>query len=309
MHPKRTLPIILTACLAVVALAWPAPAAAAQHRQAVHSARARPVVVVRAPYYRPYYRSYYRVYYGYPYFGFYPWYGYPFGGYPPYWYGGYYGGDYGQGEAVGSVRVQVKPKNTEVYVDGYYVGIADDFDGLFQRLRLVAGEHEILLYLDGHRAVHQKLYLTPGGTFDITDTMQPLAPGEAPEPRPKPATPPPSNAQAPRPGPEPAPPFGAESAPPPEQAPEPMPRPGAAQVQVAAGYGMLSLQVQPPDAEILIDGQPWHGPENQERLAVQVAAGMHRVEVRKEGYDTFSTEVVVRDGETTPLNVSILRRQ
>ena len=60
--------------------------------------------------------------------------------------------------------------------------------------------------------------------------------------------------------------------------------------------------------EILIDGEPWHGPEDQDRLAVQVAAGRHQVEVRKDGYDTFSTEVEVRDGETTPLNVSIRRR-
>ena len=82
MHPKRTLPVILIACLAVVALAWPTQAAA-QHRQAVHSAHARPVVVGHVPYYRPNYRSYYRSYYrpyyglsyGYPYFGFSPWYG------------------------------------------------------------------------------------------------------------------------------------------------------------------------------------------------------------------------------------------
>ena len=80
------------------------------------------------------------------------------------------------------------------------MGIADDFDGLFQRLRLVAGEHDVVLYLDGYRAVHQKLYLTPDGTFDIKDTMQPLAPGEAAEPRPKPVEPPPEKAPAPPPG-------------------------------------------------------------------------------------------------------------
>ena len=46
--------------------------------------------------------------------------------------------------------------------------------------------------------------------------------------------------------------------------------------------------------EILIDGEPWHGPEDQDRLAVQVAAGRHQVEVLEDGYDTFSTEVEVR---------------
>ena len=34
----------------------------------------------------------------------------------------------------GSLRVIVDPEKTRVYVDGYYAGIADDFDGIFQRL-------------------------------------------------------------------------------------------------------------------------------------------------------------------------------
>ena len=35
------------------------------------------------------------------------------------------------------------PRNAEVYVDGRYAGIVDDYDGTFQRLDLEPGSHEI----------------------------------------------------------------------------------------------------------------------------------------------------------------------
>ena len=53
-----------------------------------------------------------------------------------------------------SVRLEVTPRDAEVYVDGYHAGIVDDFDGMFQRLRVEPGQHEITLYHDGYRAVH-----------------------------------------------------------------------------------------------------------------------------------------------------------
>ncbi len=58
----------------------------------------------------------------------------------------------GQPYARSSVRLQVKPTQTEVYVDGAYTGLVDNYDGLFQRLHLPPGEHEIELYLGGTRA-------------------------------------------------------------------------------------------------------------------------------------------------------------
>jgi hypothetical protein len=76
----------------------------------------------------------------------------------------------------------------------------------------------------------------------------------------------------------------------------------------AEGFGTLSLRVQPAGAEVLVDGEPWQGPEGAERLVIQVAQGSHRVEIRKEGFVTFTTEVQVRPGDTLPLNVSLPRR-
>src|SRR5947199_4339711 len=110
---------------------------------------------------------------------------YPIGpyGYPP-MYRGY------RIDATASVRVEVKPKEAEVYVDGYYAGIVDDFDGMFQRLRVAPGEHELTLYREGYRAVHQTLYLMADKTFKVRYTMERWVAGDVAEPRPTPKEPP-----------------------------------------------------------------------------------------------------------------------
>jgi hypothetical protein len=65
--------------------------------------------------------------------------------------------------------------------------------------------------------------------------------------------------------------------------------------------------VQPAEAEVLIDGEAWDGPEDAERLVIQLPEGAHHVEVRREGFASYSSTVRVRRGETTPLNVSLVR--
>jgi hypothetical protein len=245
--------------------------------------------------------------------------------YDPFWYDPWYGLQSGWGwyppyrnyniERESAVRLNVKPNGAEVYVDGYYAGIVDDFDGAFQRLRLPPGEHEIELYFDGYRPVKQKVYLTPDNTFRIKYTMERLAAGEQAEPRPQPVSPPPGPQgvgqppmQQPPPGyppiqpPPQRGPVGRRT-PPPQQGPEP--RGG----QPVSGYGTLAVRVQPNDADVSIDGEPWRGPGGQDRLVVEVAEGSHTVEIRKSGYRTYVTQVEVRRGETTPLNVSLRSEQ
>src|SRR4029434_9585613 len=144
------------------------------------------VLVGRPYYYRPfYYRSYYRPYY--PYY-FAPFYGsFFYGSYfsrPFYWYP-YSKVGYGYGGFDGaSLRVQVTPRDTEVFIDNYYAGTADDFDGLFQRLHVEPGAHDITLYRELYRTVRQRIYIQPPGTFRMLYMMVPLGPGEIAEPRP-----------------------------------------------------------------------------------------------------------------------------
>ena len=81
------------------------------------------------------------------------------------------------------------PKQAEVYVDGYYAGLADDFDGVFKHLHTTPGGHAITLYLEGYRTVTQNIYVPPDTTFKLRDTMERLAAGEASEQPPLPARP------------------------------------------------------------------------------------------------------------------------
>jgi hypothetical protein len=186
--------------------------------------------------------------------------------------------------AVGDtdIRLFVTPKGAEVYVDGVHAGIVDDFSGFFQRLHVLSGVHEITLHLDGYRTVTQKLRLRPHSTYKIQYTMEKLPPGEASEPPPAPQLP--------------APP------PPPMYSPGGQPQ---SPLEQASSFGTLAIRVQPAGAEILIDGDRWTGPEGEERLIIQLSEGAHHLDIRKDRYRQFSTDVRIRRGETTPLNVSL----
>jgi len=177
----------------------------------------------------------------------------------------------------------------------------DDFDGFYQRLNLEPGEHDLELYLPGHRSAQQKVYLQPGKTFRVRHAMEPLRPGD-PEPV-RPAGGPAPTAATTRRGP--APPNAPNPPGPPERRGAVEPRTSPARVN---DYGTLALRVQPTDAEILIDGERWAGSQGDDRLEVQLSTGQHNLEVRKDGFRIYSTDVTIRGGETSTLNVG-LRRQ
>jgi hypothetical protein len=111
--------------------------------------------------------------------------------YDPFWGPYAYGyGFYPYGSRANSdVRVEVTPKQAEVYVDGYYAGVADDFDGAFKHLHTTPGGHAITLHLEGYRTVTQNVYVPPDTTFKLRDTMEKLAAGETTEQPPLPARP------------------------------------------------------------------------------------------------------------------------
>ncbi|HXG90667.1 MAG TPA: PEGA domain-containing protein [Vicinamibacterales bacterium] len=179
-----------------------------------------------------------------------------------------------------SARLQVSPPQTEVYVDGYLAGNVDDFDGLTQRLRLAPGEHVVEFYLDGHRTITEMIFFQPGEVYRLRHVMQPLASGEAAAPRPTPRA------------------TNVSGGPSPRRGGPPPPRGSAA---------VLAIRVQPRDAAVLIDGERWQGSVADGPLEIQVTPGPHRVEVQKDGYQSFSTTVEVRPGEQRSLNVSLTR--
>jgi len=196
-------------------------------------------------------------------------------------------------------RLIVKPRNTEVYVDGALAGVVDQYDGAFQSLRLAPGTHRITLYLEGHRKWEESVYVAPGSTLKVRHTMEALPAGAPQDERPTPPVRPAAAAVDPDAGaaPSPAPPATARDGRPPDS------RGG-----VRGAAGTLVIRVQPPDAEIFIDGQRWQAPPSDAPLEVRVPAGRVRVEIRRPGRAPFTTEVTVEPGQVTPLNVSLPER-
>jgi hypothetical protein len=122
----------------------------------------RPSIVTVVPY-RPYvYR---------PRFGIGVYYG--AGGSYPYGYTprGYY--DPLPGRPYGGLRITDAPREAQVFADGYYVGIVDDFDGVFQHANLEAGTHRIEIQAPGYESVAFDVMVQPGRTITFRADMYP----------------------------------------------------------------------------------------------------------------------------------------
>jgi hypothetical protein len=120
-------------------------------------------------YYPSWYYPYYPLSYG---FFWDPWwgYGYPYGGYG---YGLGFGSGYGYGygsygayagpayQIYGGIRLKVRPREAEVFVDGYFAGVVDDFDGAFQQLNLDVGPHRIEVRAAGYQPLSFEIRTQP----------------------------------------------------------------------------------------------------------------------------------------------------
>ena len=108
------------------------------------------------------------------------------GGYP-WWSSGFYGGYYAYdpwlgwyptydttssgSDIEGALRLKVKPAEASVYVDGYYVGVVDEFDGVFQRLRLEPGPHHLEIRLPEHDDLSFDVMIQPDQTTTYRGEM------------------------------------------------------------------------------------------------------------------------------------------
>jgi hypothetical protein len=130
---------------------------------------------IRYPY--RYYRGYSRYYdpwgyggFGLGYFYYSPWAWGPYGYAPGYFYPGHPG----YGYDVGSVKLKVRPRDAEVWVDGYYAGTVDDFDGVFQALRLDSGAYRIEIRKPGFETLTFDVRVQPERTITFRGGMRPL---------------------------------------------------------------------------------------------------------------------------------------
>jgi PEGA domain len=89
-----------------------------------------------------------------------PWYGYPVRYYSP--------------RDEGRLRLKIKPREASVYVDGYYAGHVDDFDGTFQSLPLEPGPYRIEIRADGYAPYFFDVRVLPDRTLTYTATLETL---------------------------------------------------------------------------------------------------------------------------------------
>ena len=210
----------------------------------------------------------------------YGWYG-GYGSYPWGWSGGsvYH---YVEG-ASGTIRVLVDPAEARVYVDGYYAGTVDDFDGLFQRLRLSPGRHEIAFKLEGYKTHRVRVYVGSSRTLKLSyelergqgETFENLA-GDLPE----------REARRER---------------EPREEDLPLGEGGAE----AFAVGRLRLFVEPEDASVYVDGA-FRG-TSRDAASLRLSPGRHRVEVVRPGYRTEEREVEITADKPMELTVTLAK--
>jgi hypothetical protein len=98
------------------------------------------------------------------------------GWYDPWWYGPRWGytvaypnqvyGDYG------ALDCDVSPERAEVWVDGKKLGVADDYDGFPTYLWLQKGTYDVVFYLPGYKTIARQYTIYPGLVIDVEDKME-----------------------------------------------------------------------------------------------------------------------------------------
>jgi hypothetical protein len=198
-----------------------------------------------------------------------PWWAYPY----PYDYPPTRWGVYADWERT-SVRLDVSPNDAQVYVDRYYAGVVDDFDGIFQRLTLRPGPHLIEIRRTGFRTLVTEVSLYPGQSITYRRTMEPLWDAE-------------SQASPAEPG------FEEGAAPP-------------APLDSDVPPGRVRFDVTPKDAAILADGF-YAGivDDFNDTQQLLLGPGRHHLSIRLEGYTSLEVDVDVDSGKTMTYRASL----
>ena len=81
---------------------------------------------------------------------------------------------------TGSLRLEVQPERLlQIYVDGYYVGTADDFNG---ELELEAGPHKIEIRAPGYETLEFDVKIPPHGSITYRGALKPVDAKPEPDP-------------------------------------------------------------------------------------------------------------------------------
>lgn len=196
------------------------------------------------------------------------------------------------------VRCEVKPKEASVFVDGYYAGTVDDFDGFFQRLQIPHGRHTITFRYQGYQPYSVSLYGARGQDIHIKQQLMPgrdwLPEDERMQRERRPQA---EGRVVPRDEPRDRG-YGDDQR---YESGQTQSRPR----QMPDGQGMLRLDVDPAGASVYIDGEFWGVMREDGTREIGLRSGSHRIEIVKPGFVTFRREVNVLDGQEAVLEADL----
>jgi hypothetical protein len=76
-----------------------------------------------------------------------------------------------EGAPSGGVQLDVEPRRAQVFVDGSYAGLVEEFSGYFHHLELPAGPHDISIVADGYEPLSLHVIVSPGATLSQRGTL------------------------------------------------------------------------------------------------------------------------------------------
>lgn len=82
-----------------------------------------------------------------------------------------------QARPIGGVQLDMEPRRAQVFVDGRYAGVVDDFRGYYRHLVLPAGMHRIEVFTPGYVPLIFDVAVVPARTITYRQSLQ-EAPGD-----------------------------------------------------------------------------------------------------------------------------------
>ena len=203
------------------------------------------------------------------------WYGWPYPYEYPYPYGYPWPPVYTlpPGSVTGDIRLDVTPKDADVYVDGYFAGVIDNFNGAFHHLTVGAGTHVLEIRNAGFETLTVEVYVQPRQTITYRGAMSPAQAGES-SAQIEPDTASPVDSEAPR-----------------------------------GAPGDFRLDVTPRDSRIYVDGYYVGTVDNfkgkSQRL--NLPPGPHHVTLQADGYEPLELDIAIQERQTTTYSGSLTR--
>jgi hypothetical protein len=72
---------------------------------------------------------------------------------------------------MGGVQLALEPRRAQVYVDGSYAGLVDDFAGYYRHLPLPAGNHRIEVFTPGYLPLIFDVTVVPDRTITYRQSL------------------------------------------------------------------------------------------------------------------------------------------